>query len=61
MRMKNNSVETFDLRRRHPLIKRGFLAPNIIMMYAPRTEEELAVAKFIVGHYYAFAKGELDE
>ena len=45
----------------HPLIKRGFLAPNIIMMYAPRTEEELAVAKFIVGHSYAFAKGELEE
>ncbi|MEL6627777.1 MAG: hypothetical protein AAFQ92_19800 [Bacteroidota bacterium] len=44
----------------HPLIKRGYLPPNIIMMYAPRTEEELAVTKFILGHSYAYAKGKLD-
>jgi len=43
----------------HPLIKRGFLPPNIIMMYAPRNEEELEAAKFILGHSYAFANGKL--
>ncbi|MEM6379284.1 MAG: phospholipase [Bacteroidota bacterium] len=44
----------------HPLIKRGFLPPNIIMLYAPRDQEELEVAKFILGHSYAYAKGEMD-
>lgn len=44
----------------HPLIKRGFLPPNIIMMYAPRNEAELQVAKFILGHSYAFANGQLN-
>ena len=43
----------------HPLIKRGFLPPNIIMMYAPRNPKELEVAKFILGHSYAYAKGNL--
>lgn len=43
----------------HPLIKRGILPPNIIMMYAPRNQEELEVAKFILGHSYAYAKGKL--
>lgn len=43
----------------HPLIKRGFLPPNIIMMYAPRNQEELEVAKFILGHFYAYAKGKI--
>lgn len=40
----------------HPMIKRGILPPNIIMMYAPRTQEELEVAKFILGASYAYAK-----
>lgn len=44
----------------HPLIKRGFLPPNIIMMYAPRNEEELEVAKFILGRSYDYAQGKLD-
>lgn len=43
----------------HPLIKRGFLPPNIIMMYAPRNAEELQASKFILGHSYAFANGQL--
>ncbi len=42
----------------HPLIKRGFLPPNIIMLYAPRNQEELEVAKFVLGRSYTFAKGE---
>lgn len=44
----------------HPLIKRGFLPPNIIMMYAPRTPEELEVAKFILGLSYTYTKRETD-
>ena len=44
----------------HPLIKRGILPPNIIMMYAPRSKEEFEVTKFILGHSYAYAKGELN-
>lgn len=43
----------------HPMILRGILPPNIIMLYAPRNETELEVARFILGHSYAFAKGEL--
>ncbi|MEM6630477.1 MAG: hypothetical protein AAF694_12435 [Bacteroidota bacterium] len=43
----------------HPLIKRGFLPPNIIMMYAPRNTQELEVAKFILAHSYSFARGEM--
>ncbi|MEN0047293.1 MAG: phospholipase [Bacteroidota bacterium] len=44
----------------HPLIKRGILPPNIIMLYAPRNQEELEVSKFILGHSYSYAKGEID-
>ncbi|MEL6863054.1 MAG: hypothetical protein AAFP19_01490 [Bacteroidota bacterium] len=44
----------------HPLIARGFLPPNIIMLYAPRNETELAVAQLILKASYAFAKGEKD-
>jgi len=40
----------------HPLIARGFLPPNIIMLYAPRNEEEFEVAKEILSHSYAYAK-----
>lgn len=44
----------------HPLIKKGYLPPNIIMMYAPRNEEELEVAKFILKRSYDFAKGNIE-
>ncbi|MCP4522356.1 MAG: hypothetical protein GY827_11805 [Cytophagales bacterium] len=43
----------------HPLIKRGFLPPNMIMMYAPRNQEEFEVSKFILGHSYKFASGKV--
>ncbi|MEL6675042.1 MAG: phospholipase [Bacteroidota bacterium] len=42
----------------HPLSKRGFLPPNIIMLYAPRNAAEMEVAKLILTHSYRFAKGE---
>ena len=41
----------------HPLIKRGYLPPTMIMLYAPRNQEELEVAKRIVEQSYQFAKG----
>lgn len=44
----------------HPLINRGILPPNIIMMYAPRNGEELEVAKFILATSYNYAKGKND-
>ncbi|MEM9544867.1 MAG: hypothetical protein AAGA77_02785 [Bacteroidota bacterium] len=45
----------------HPLIKRGFLPPNIIMLYAPRDQKELDVSKIVLKRSYAFAKGELEK
>ena len=42
----------------HPMILRGILLPNIIMLYAPRNEEEREVSRFILGRSYAYAKGE---
>lgn len=44
----------------HPLIKRGYLPPNIIMMYAPRNPEELEVAKSILKQSYDFAQGNVE-
>lgn len=41
----------------HPLIRRGILPPNIIMMYAPRDQSELEVTKFILQLSYNYAKG----
>ena len=43
----------------HPMITRGILPPNIVMLYAPRDRDELQVAKFILSRSYAFATGEL--
>ncbi|MEL6624764.1 MAG: phospholipase [Bacteroidota bacterium] len=42
----------------HPMIKRGILPPNIIMMYAPRNQEEFEAAKLILSISYAYAKGD---
>ncbi|MEM8939266.1 MAG: hypothetical protein AAGC64_07970 [Bacteroidota bacterium] len=44
----------------HLMIQRGILPPNIMMMYAPRNQKELDVAKFILGRSYSYAKGELN-
>lgn len=41
----------------HPLITRGLLPPSIIMLYAPRNETELEVAKLVLAQSYAYAKG----
>ena len=45
----------------HPLIKRGILPPNIVMLYAPRNQEELEVARVILRCSYSFAQGEIKE
>ncbi|MEO0404230.1 MAG: hypothetical protein AAF193_05115 [Bacteroidota bacterium] len=45
----------------HPLIARGFLPPNIVMLYAPRNEEEMEVAKIILNRSYEFAQGKIKE
>ncbi|MEM6320091.1 MAG: phospholipase [Bacteroidota bacterium] len=45
----------------HPLIERGILPPNIIMLYAPRNQEEFEVAKLILAKSYAYAKGDNDK
>lgn len=45
----------------HPLIKRGFLPPNIVMLYAPRNQEEMEVAKLVLKQSYDFAQGRKEE
>lgn len=44
----------------HPLIKRGVLPPNIVMLYAPRNQTEFEAAKIILQHSYDFAKGKIN-
>ncbi|MEM9327801.1 MAG: luciferase family protein [Bacteroidota bacterium] len=44
----------------HPLIKRGILPPNIVMLYAPRDQEELDAAKSILQRSYDYARGKLE-
>ncbi len=45
----------------HPVVHKGWLPPNFIMVYAPRNEEEAAAVKKIVFRSYQFAKGELKD
>lgn len=44
----------------HPLIERGFLPPNIVMLYAPRDQEEREIAQLILQRSYDFAKGKTE-
>jgi len=41
----------------HPVISKGWLPPNFIMLFAPRNGEELEVAKKILFQSYEFAIG----
>lgn len=45
----------------HPLVNKGWLPPNFIMVYAPRTEQEIEVIKKIIYRSYEFASGEIKE
>jgi hypothetical protein len=41
----------------HPSVQAGFLPPTLVMVYAPRDEEELAVVVGLVTASYYFAHG----
>lgn len=43
----------------HPVVHKGWLPPNFIMVYAPRNDEEAEVIKKIVFRSYQFAMGEI--
>lgn len=45
----------------HPMIKRGILPPNMIMLYAPRDQNEMEVAKLILSRSYDFARGKIND
>lgn len=45
----------------HPMIKRGILPPNMIMLYAPRNKSEMEVSKLILSRSYDFAKGNIKD
>ena len=45
----------------HPMIKRGILPPNMIMLYAPRNNGEMEVSKLILSRSYDFAKGNIND
>jgi hypothetical protein len=45
----------------HPVVRKGWLPPNFIMLYAPRNKEEMEVAKKIIYRSYQFAKGEIKD
>ncbi|MEM8508043.1 MAG: phospholipase [Bacteroidota bacterium] len=45
----------------HPMINRGILPPNMIMLYAPRNRNEMEVAKLILTRSYDFAKGNIND
>lgn len=45
----------------HPMIKRGILPPNMIMLYAPRNQDEMQVSKLILSRSYDFAKGKIND
>lgn len=43
----------------HPVVYKGWLPPNFIMVYAPRTQTEVLVIKKIILRSYEFATGQL--
>lgn len=43
----------------HPVVYKGWLPPNFIMVYAPRTQTEVFVIKKIILRSYEFATGQL--
>lgn len=45
----------------HPVVYKGWLPPNFIMVYAPRNEEEAEVVRKIILRSYQFARGEIKE
>ena len=45
----------------HPVVHKGWLPPNFIMVYAPRNEEEADEIKKIIFRSYQFAIGEISD
>ncbi|MFN7014108.1 MAG: hypothetical protein ACK4ON_07545 [Bacteroidia bacterium] len=45
----------------HPVVHKGWLPPNFIMVYAPRNDEESEVIKKIIFRSYQFATGEISD
>ncbi len=45
----------------HPVVNKGWLPPNFIMLYAPRNKEEIEVAKKIIYRSYQFARGDVKD
>lgn len=45
----------------HPVVHKGWLPPNFIMVYAPRNDEESEVIKNIIFRSYQFATGEISD
>ena len=41
----------------HPVIKKGWLPPNFIMLFAPRDTDEMEIARKILLRSYEFATG----
>jgi hypothetical protein len=42
----------------HPLVEEGRLPPTVVMIYAPRDEDELAVVSGLVRESYQYARGQ---
>jgi len=42
----------------HPVVKKGWLPPNFIMLFAPRDYQEIEVVKKVLLKSYEFATGE---
>lgn len=45
----------------HPVVKKGWLPPNFIMVYAPRNDGEAQMIKKIIFRSYRFAKGDIKD
>ena len=43
----------------HPMSRLGVVPPNVVMIYAPRDDEELSVVLGLLSRAYAFAGGRL--
>jgi len=45
----------------HPVVQKGWLPANFIMLYAARNEEEVELSKLIIQHSYDFATGKISD
>jgi len=45
----------------HPVVHKGWLPANFIMLYAARNEEEVTISKLIIQQSYDFAAGKISD